>query len=96
MTPPFPAVQVERCEGNHPLLSAQHVDYSVLYKRAQQVAELCAGEVLTARVTRPHFKGLRACCLGADGFIPRSCLPKWMRDLMAEQVGKRAGQPGTA
>lgn len=59
--------QVEKHEQQSPLLSASHVDYAVMYQRAQQVAELCGecGVVLAARVTRVHSHGLHASCPGA-------------------------------
>jgi hypothetical protein len=59
--------QIEKNEQQSPLLSASHVDYAVMYKRAQQVAELCVecNMVLSARVTRVHSHGLHASCPGA-------------------------------
>ncbi|KAF6257317.1 hypothetical protein COO60DRAFT_1701906 [Scenedesmus sp. NREL 46B-D3] len=80
--------QVEKNEQASPLLSASHVDYAVMYKRAQQVAELCAecSLVVAARVTRTHSHGLHASCPGVgDGFIPVGLLPKELRNLFVEQ-----------
>jgi hypothetical protein len=58
--------QVQKNEQQSPLLSARHLDYAVMYQRAQQVADLCAecSTVLAARVTRTHSHGLHASCPG--------------------------------